>query len=140
MLIPDHDPDLAATERRLDYFLIAFGLLGALVAGVTRGRGAAGGILLGSGLSYVNFRWLKAGVTSLTSSAAHAATTGEGAPPKVGLGRFLFRFALVGIALYAILISHLVAFWAVLVGLFAAVAAILLEAVYEAARAVWSRP
>ena len=132
MPVPDYDPDLAATERRLDLFLVAFGVLGAMSAGLARGWGAGFGFLLGTGLSFLNFRWLKAGVTRLTATAAQA--VGEGAGSKGGTGRFLLRFAVVGLALYAILISHLVAFWAVLVGLFAAVAAILCEAVYEAVR------
>ncbi|HVA64626.1 MAG TPA: hypothetical protein VNF74_12945 [Terriglobales bacterium] len=116
-------------------------------AAVWAGAGAGAGVGLGAGLGLVNLHWLRAGAHayvyhSVQRSPAAAADPGVldrlGAPPRLGRLRFAARFALLGVGLYAIFMSHLVPFPPVLGGLLTAPAGLLAGVLLEAGRG-WRR-
>lgn len=103
------------SETRIFYGAIALALLGALGLGTWRGWAAGAGLGLGGAFSVINFAWLRSGANAMVEAAAGAAVT---QPMKLGMVRFLMRFALLAACVYAILISRLVPLPPVLGGLF----------------------
>jgi hypothetical protein len=92
------------------------------------GYRAALGFLLGCVIAYLNFEWLKSGVSGL---ADRVTNTGKGHSGKGIVARFLLRYALLGLAAYAILTSFPASLRGLFAGLFLPVGAITCEAVYE---------
>lgn len=117
----------AAAERRIEYFTLVVGAAGTLGAGILWGVSAAVGFATGAALSWLNFRWMKQGIGTL----ARLSTAQEGAekirvPPSVYF-KFLGRYALLILAAYVILRGFKLVIVSVLAGLFAVVAAVLVE-------------
>ena len=111
-------------ETRISWWTLGLGL--AAAAGVSVWDARAGlGVGLGAGLSLINYLWLKAGATALTTSGKRM-MWGAAA-------RFPLRFGLLGLCLCGIFISHLAPFAWVLGGLFAAPAATLAVSVGQLA-------
>jgi len=107
---------------RIKYFTIAVGLAGTAAMLLTRGREAAAGFLAGAGLSYVNFELL----------CGLARLMGGSAPKAKGWGVLIaLRYAIVGVAVYVIVRILGTTPVAVLAGLLAAFAAVILEILYE---------
>ena len=101
--------------------LAAAGTLGLLV---WRGWPWAGGFLLGAAASYLNFRWLKQVVEALGGAG--------GKPPRARVAVVLgLRYLLLGAAGYVILNFSALSLAAALAGLFVAVAAVILEILFE---------
>ncbi len=92
------------------------------------GRWPALGFLLGCVISYLNFHWLKSGVSGL---ADRVTNTGKPQSGKGIVARFVLRYALLAAAAYAILTSFPASLRGLLAGLFLPVAAIVCEAGYE---------
>jgi hypothetical protein len=118
-------------SRRVQWLTVVLGFAGALGFGFVKSRKAGWGIALGAVLAWINFRWLDQGLSSfVTGSIAQ-----EGLPkPQVPLSiyvKFGGRYALIGIALYAIVtLLAIPALW-VLVGLLALGLAVTVEGLYE---------
>ena len=91
------------------------------------------GFLLGCIIAYLNFQWLKGGVTGL---ADRVTDTGKRQSGKGIVARFLLRYVLLGVAAYAILTSFPASLRGLFAGLFLPVGAIVCEAAYEAYVAV----
>jgi hypothetical protein len=89
---------------------------------------AALGFLLGCVIAYLNFQWLKSGVTGLADRATNMGKPQSG---KGIVARFLLRYLLLGAAAYAILTSFPASLRGLFAGLFLPVGAIACEAVYE---------
>lgn len=92
------------------------------------GRAAALGFLGGCVIAYLNFQWLKSGVSGL---ADRVTDTGKRQSGAGIVARFLLRYVLLGAAAYAILTSFPASLRGLLAGLFLPVGAIACEAVYE---------
>jgi hypothetical protein len=92
------------------------------------GRFAALGFLLGCIIAYLNFHWLKSGVSGL---ADRVTRTGKPQSGKGIITRFLLRYVLLGGAAYVILTSFPGSLRGLFAGLFLPVGAIACEAVYE---------
>ncbi len=86
------------------------------------------GWLLGSAVSYVNFRSLVSAVDGLGERIVNASSREKGR--KIVL-KFLLRYALFGFAAYAIVKYSVGSLYWALAGLFLPVAAAMCEAVYE---------
>jgi hypothetical protein len=136
----ENSPDPPAAEQmagsfyesalpRLRNFMLALGLALAVSAWAIYGRRAALGFLLGAIISYLNFQWLKSGVSGLADKVTNTGKTQSG---KGIVARFLLRYALLGVAAYAILTSFPASLRGLFAGLFLPVGAIACEAVYEA--------
>jgi hypothetical protein len=87
------------------------------------------GLVTGCAISYLNFHWLKSGVSGL---ADRVTSTGKRQSGKGLIFRFLLRYVLLAAAAYAIITSFPASLRGLFVGLFLPVAAIVCEAVYEA--------
>jgi len=110
--------------HRIYRLTVGLTLAGTMAATWSGGPGWGIGFLLGAGLSLVNFRWLHRLVDSI------------GPNPRSrpgGLTKFFLvsRYALLGVAGYVIVKYFKVNIMAALIGLFAAVAAVLIEILYE---------
>lgn len=109
--------------RRIYIHVLWLGVAGTLAAALWLGLPWGLGFLIGAGASALNFRWLH----QLTESIGPGAKK-----PGKGLSVFLsFRYLLFGGAGYVIVRYFEVDIMAALVGLFVAVAAVLLEILYE---------
>jgi hypothetical protein len=113
---------------RIRNFMLALAPILTAAAWWKFGRWPALGFLLGCVISYLNFHWLKSGVSGL---ADRVTNTGKPQSGKGLLARFLLRYALLAAAAYAILTSFPASLRGLLMGLFLPVAAIICEAGYE---------
>lgn len=130
------DPDsiYLAAEHRIEWMTFAFGLAGALFVLLRWGWRPGAGVALGAALAWLNFRWLKQGVTALVKlSTAQAGSEHARVPPSVYV-KFFGRFALLLVVVYVILSRSLLPVAAVLGGLFAVVAAVMIELMWELVR------
>jgi len=101
-----------------------------VAAWVKFGRFPAIGFLLGCVIAYLNFQWLKSGVSGV---ADRVTNTGKPQSGKGIVARFLLRYVLLGAAAYAILTSFPASLRGLFAGLFLPVGAIVCEAAYELA-------
>ena len=131
----DPNPQEAASDsfyagaiHRIRNSMIALALVLLVASWWKFGRGAALGFLLGCVIAFLNFHWLKSGVSGL---ADRVTNTGKGQSGTGIIIRFLLRYVLLGAAAYAILTSFPASLRGLFVGLFLPVAAIGCEAVYE---------
>ena len=108
--------------------MIILAVVGSLTAWVKFGRFAALGFLLGCVIAFLNFHWLKSGVTGI---ADRVTNTGKPQSGKGIIARFLLRYVLLGAAAYAILTSFPASLRGLFAGLFLPVGAIACEAIYE---------
>jgi hypothetical protein len=114
-----------AAERQIEIWTLLTGVGGALVAVPTWGWPAAGGVLLGTVLAWVNFRWLKQGVAALERvSVAQVGAENVRIPRRTYL-KFFGRYVLLLALLYVIFSRSLLPVAAVFTGLLALVAAVL---------------
>jgi hypothetical protein len=121
----DSDVFYASALTRIRNFML---VLGSAAAWIKFGIRPAIGFLLGCVISYLNFQWLKSGVSGL---ADRVTNTGKPQSGKGIIARFLFRYVLLGLAAYAILTSFPASLRGMFAGLFLPVAAIVFEAVFE---------
>jgi hypothetical protein len=120
------DGNYGRAVDRIIRFTLVLGGIGAVVAAIVGGLPAAGGFLLGAGISYLNFRWLKRLVDSFGRTAISGRTPGAKVAVFLGL-----RYVFLGAGAYVILRSSVVSLPAALAGLFVAVAAVILEILFE---------
>jgi hypothetical protein len=114
------DYDRALT--RIKYLTLLVGLVGTIAMLLARGRGVAAGFMAGAGLSYVNFE--------LLSGLAYV--VGGSSPKARGWAVLIaLRYAIVGVAAYVIVRVLGITPVAVLAGLLAVFAAVILEILYE---------
>jgi hypothetical protein len=92
------------------------------------GRAVALGFLCGCVIAYLNFHWLKSGVSGLADRVTNSGKSQSG---KGIVARFLFRYVLLGAVAYGILTSFPASLRGLFAGLFLPVAAIACEAGYE---------
>jgi len=92
------------------------------------GRWSALGFLGGSIIAFLNFHWLKSGVSGL---ADHVTASGKAQPGSGIVARFLLRYILMAAGAYGILTSFPASLGGFFVGLCLPVGAIACEAAYE---------
>jgi len=113
--------------------MLVLGPVLCVVAWAAFGWQTALGFLLGCVIAYLNFQWLKSGVSGL---ADRVTNTGKALSGKGIVARFLLRYALLGLAAYAILTSFPASLKGLFAGLFLPVGAIVCEAGYEVYAAI----
>ncbi len=123
-----------AAERRIEYLTLGLGAVAALAVAIRYGWRAALGLALGAALAWVNYRWLKQAVDVAARLSAAQAQASKIRIPKRVYAKFFGRFALLLVAVYAILSRSWLPAPAILAGLFALVAAVLVELIYELLR------
>ncbi len=125
------DAFYVAAERRIEYLTIGAGLITAVVSLVVWGPKAAASLAAGAALSWLNFRWMKQGVTALVPLASAQAGAEKVRIPKKVYLKFLGRYALLLVVAYVILSRLRLPATFLIAGLFAVVAAVLLEMIFE---------
>jgi small-conductance mechanosensitive channel len=122
----------AGALDRIRNFMIVLGAISAIAVAWKWGARAGAGFVLGCAIAYLNFHWLKRGVSGL---ADRITKTGKPQSPAGVVARFLLRYVLMGLAAYVILTVSPASLNALFAGLFLPVAAIACEAVYEVSAA-----
>ena len=118
------NPDDGFYERvtsRIFVAMLAIGGAGSVAALAWRGWKVGAGFALGAALSWINFRWLKHAVDSLSRKRAR---------PRLAVLAG-FRYLFLGAAAYAILRYSSISLRATLVGLFVSVTAVIVEIFFE---------
>jgi len=123
----------AGALDRIRRSMIGLALAVSAIAWWKFGRPAALGFFCGCVIAYLNFHWLKSGVTGL---ADRVTDSGKQQSGKGIIARFLLRYVLLGAAAYGILTSFPASLRGLFAGLFLPVGAIACEAVYELYAAV----
>ena len=124
----------SATLRRIEWLTLALGAAGSVAAGWRWGWRGAVGLAIGAILSWLNFRWLKGSVLAFGRAAALAGENAQTARvPKSAYAKFFGRFALLLVAVYVILTRSVFPAVALLAGLFASAAAVVLGILWELA-------
>ena len=129
------DPQVSVSEvfyagalTRIRNFMLALAPALTAAAWWKFGRWAALGFSLGCVISYLNFHWLKSGVSGLADRVTNSGKPQSG---KGIVARFLLRYGLLGAAAYGILTSFPASLRGLFAGLFLPVVAIACEAAYE---------
>ena len=125
---PESDRFYAGALDRIRILMIVLGGALSLAAWLIFGMRPALGFLLGCVIAYLNFQWLKSGVSGLANRATNSGKAQSG---KGIIARFLLRYVLLGVAAYVILTSFPASLRGLFAGLFLPVGAIACEAVYE---------
>lgn len=128
-LSPVADAFYSGAAARITRYMPVLGALGAMLAWWRAGIFFAAGFVVGCLIAYVNFHWLKRVVNAL---AERVTQSGRSEGGRAALTRFLFRYALIALAAYAILKISARSLFGMLAGLFLPAAAIVCEAAYEA--------
>jgi len=123
---------LAGVEGRIARAMAVLGLAGAAGFWLWRGGSWAAGFAIGAVLSALNFLWMKNAVSMLADAVSSDPQPSKGQSGTVA--RFVLRYALIGLAGYAIFRSSAISLGAFFAGLFVAVGAILVEAGYQVYR------
>ncbi len=118
----------ASTMRRIERMIGAAGLVCALAAAWPLGWPLAAGILFGTLVGWINFRWLAASVNAIGERIANLKSTERGAAV---VARGVGRIFLMALAAYVIFIYSVPGLMGFLAGLAMPVVAIMCEAVYE---------
>jgi hypothetical protein len=117
-----------ATLRRVEWMIVAAGVVSATAVLRPLGWALAVGVLLGTALAWINFRWLAASVNAIGERIVKVRSKERGAAVVMrGVGR-IFLIALVAYVIFTCSIRGLVGF---LAGLAMPVIAMMCEAVYE---------
>lgn len=132
-MVPDKGEEsfYAAAERRVELVTGAVGIAAAVVAAVVWGWLAGAGVAIGSGIAWVNLRWLRLGVNALVNSSVAQSDESRPRIPRAVYVKFFGRYALLLAVVYVILSRSVLPVAALIGGLFASVAAVVLEAIWE---------
>ena len=120
-----------ATIRRVEWLTLVIGGLGVAWAGWRWGWRGAVGMALGAGISWINFRWLKGSVRAFGQVAIPQVGSEPVPVPVAAYLKFFGRFALLLGVVYVILTRPWFPAVAVLAGLFASAAAVIVGVIYE---------
>jgi hypothetical protein len=130
----ENDSDSQAglrTERLIAWLTLVLGTAASAAAALAGNRLWAGGLLIGAGLAWLNFRWLRRGMDALVAASAAQAGAEK---PRVPLGAYfaaLFRYALIALVVYVIFKFLRVPLASMVVGMCALAAAAIAASVYE---------
>jgi len=128
------DSFYGAAEKRVEWFTLVLGGAGTAFAYFHWEWHAGAGVALGAMLAWLNFRWLKQGVSALVTVSTAQAGSEHARVPRMVYVKFFGRFALLLLVVYVILSRSILPVAEVLSGLFALVAAVIIELIFELAR------
>jgi hypothetical protein len=129
--VAESDSIYVAAEHRIEWMTLAFGLAGAALTLLRWGWRPGAGVALGAALAWLNFRWLKQGVTAIVKVSTAQRNSEHARVPVSIYVKFFGRFALLLVVVYVILSRSLLPVAAVVGGLFAVVAAVMIELLWE---------
>ena len=119
------------TELRIGWLTIFFGAVAAGVAAVLGDRAWASGLVAGTLLGWLNFRWLGRGLDVLVMASTAQHGSEKPAVPWWNYLLALFRYALIGLIVYAIFVYRNIPLASMFLGLCALAAAAITASVWE---------
>jgi hypothetical protein len=119
------------TELRIGWLTIFFGAVAAVVAAVMGNRSWASGLVVGTILGWLNFRWLGRGLDALVLASTAQRGSEKPVVPWWNYLLALFRYALIGLIVYAIFVYRNIPLASMLIGLCALAAAAIAASVWE---------
>jgi hypothetical protein len=119
------------TELRIGWLTIFFGAVAAGVAAVLGDRAWASGLVAGTLLGWLNFRWLGRGLDALVMASTAQHGSEKPAVPWWNYLLALFRYALIGLIVYAIFVYRNIPLASMFLGLCALAAAAITASVWE---------
>jgi hypothetical protein len=129
---PEADRFYSGAYSRILNSIAVLGGVGTLTALVAFGWSTGLAFLLGAGVSYLNFLWLKQSMLALTNQVASLHDGTISAPKQSTMVfKFVFRYAVIGLALYAIMTGSSMNVAALIMGFFLFVLALFGETVVE---------
>ena len=120
-----------ATERRIAWLTLVIGVIAACVTGISYRWLWGAGLLIGSVLAWLNFRWLARGMDALVAASAAQEGATETHVPVGTYFRALFRYGLIAISVYVIFKVLGIPLASMVLGLLALGAAAVAASVYE---------
>ena len=133
---PIPDTFYRQSEARISVLTLVIGILVALPVAVLRSVPWGAGILIGSVLAWLNFRWLKQGLDALTAAATEQLNQEKVGVPVATYFKALFRYALIALSIYVIFKYLHVPALSMVCGLCALGAATILVSVHSILRSV----
>lgn len=121
-------------EKWISHCTLLFGALAAIAVALFHGLLWGGGILIGAILAWLNFRLLKQGLDALTASVTAQANRRKARVPVGTYFAAVFRYGLIGLAVYVIFRYLNVPVLSMILGLCALGAATVAVSVYEILR------
>jgi hypothetical protein len=123
--------NVEAALHRIYLWIAGLAAAGTLAALVWRGWPDAVSFAIGSGVAAINFHWIKGAADTM---AAKFSERPDAQPPRLVAAKFVLRYAVLGLAGYAIFKYLRVSLPGFLAGLLVVAAAIMAEMVYEISR------
>lgn len=124
-------PVFARTEQRIASLTLAFGLAGAAVTGYFFSWREGFGVLVGTALAWLNFRWLRRGMDALVQAASDPKGPRPRQAQVISALTSAGRYALLGLLIYVIFKVSGVSILSMLLGLCALGAAATAASLYE---------
>jgi len=119
------------TEQRIAWLTLVIGLVGALITAFFFSSRHALGVLVGTGLAWCNFRWLRRGMDALVEVSSDPERPRPKQAQVFAALRAAGRYALLGLAIYVIFKLFGVPLLSMVVGLCALGAAATAASLYE---------
>ena len=88
------------TEAWISRLTLLFGAAAGVLVGLRYQWDWGIGLLIGAGLAWLNFRWLKQGLDALTQAIAAQGIESKGSVPPGAYFKALFRYALIALIVY----------------------------------------
>jgi hypothetical protein len=127
------------TVRRIAFLIPLFGAAGGLLTAALHRLDWSEGVLLGSGLAWLNFRWLRRGIEAFTSASSGRVGAEKPRPSGATYLAALLRYALIGFAVYVIFAYLHAPLVSIALGLCAFAAATITASVWEILQSVKKR-
>ena len=124
------------TERRIGWLTLVFGFVATAVVLVLRHKLWAAGLAIGTALGWLNFRWLRRAVDALVIVSTAQADREKARVPLTAYLAALFRYGLLGLAVYVIFVFLRVPLGSMIFGFCALAAATIAATVWEILRPV----
>jgi small-conductance mechanosensitive channel len=121
----------ALTERRIARLTLVLGGIASGGACFLFSIRVGAGVLIGALLAWVNFRWLKNALDTVTRAATAQAEPSEARVPVGSLFALIGRYFLIAVSVYVIFISFGIPILSMLVGLCVLGAATIGASLYE---------
>ena len=125
-----HTPGLR-TEQRISWLTLIFGMTAALAVALAGRRIWAVGLVVGTVLAWLNFRWLRRGLDALVRASQIQSGAGKPQVPLATYFAAVLRYGLIGLSVYVIFEVLKVPLLSMIVGLCALGAAVIAASVYE---------
>jgi len=121
----------ALTERRIARLTLVLGGLASVGACFLFSIRVGAGILIGALLAWINFRWLKSALDTVTRAATAQTEVSKVRVPIGSMAALIGRYVLIAVSVYAIFIFLRIPILSMLVGLCALGAATIGASLYE---------